>query len=254
MNQMKNNTSVIVPGKKLGKCPPKFDKRTLRLANYIQKRQLPKVPSAHILSKKTRAAFPDLGMMRNDVLGDCTCAAIGHMFETWTAYGGEPWRPTDKEIVALYDLVNGGVDEGANMLDVLNQLRTVGIGGRKIHAFVAIDPTNHDQVRTAHYLFGGIYFGANLPVNAQDQTIWDFVPENGSDPGSWGGHAMNIEDFGKAGLTAITWGDLQKLTWKWWDRYVDEAYCILDENYLGNDKKSPQGFSLSKLAADLKSL
>jgi hypothetical protein len=38
------------------------------------------------------------------------------------------------------------------------------------------------------------------------------------------------------------------------DRYVDEAYAILEEDFLGADKKSPQGFSFKKLAADLKGL
>lgn len=244
----------MVPGRRLGKRAAKFDKRTLRLAKYIEKRKLPKVPLTHTLSKKTLAAFPDIGKMKNDALGDCTCAGIGHAFQTWSAYGGEPWRPTDAQVVEVYDRINGGRDEGAAMLDALNSVRERGMGGNKIYAYVGIDPQNHDQVRTAHFLFGGIYAGANLPVNAQTQKVWDFVPENGSAPGSWGGHAFNVIDYGKKMLTIVTWGELQKMTWEWWDRYVDEAYCILEEDYVGDDKRSPQGFSMKHLAADLKGL
>jgi len=228
----------------------------LRLARYIEKRKLPKIPASHVLSKKTLKAFPALGMMRNDALSDCTCAAMAHSFQTWTAYGGQPWVPSDTQIVALYNKVNHGVDKGANMLDVLNKVREEGIGGNKIYAFVAIDTTDHDQVRTAHFLFGGLYFGAGLPVTAQAQEgegkVWELLPgANGSEPYSWGGHAMNLVDTGKKTLKAVTWGHLQALTWEWWDRYVDECFAILEEDYVGADKRSPQGFSLKKLAADL---
>jgi hypothetical protein len=245
---------VIVPGKRLGKKPPKFDSRTLRLARYIEKRKLPKIPQTHTLSKRTAAKFPVLGMMKNDALGDCTCAAIGHMFQTWTVYGGTAWGPSDANVVEVYNRINGGRDEGAAMLDALNSVRERGMGGNKIYAYVAIDPMDHDQVRTAHFLFGGIYVGANLPVNAQKQKVWDFVAENGSAPGSWGGHALSLIDYRKAGGAFVTWGELQSFTWEWWDRYVDEAYAILEEDYIGEDKRSPQGFSLKKLADDLKGL
>jgi len=258
---METSAAVIKPGRRLGKLPPKYDPRTLRLARYIEKRKVPKIPQAHNLSKRTLARFPTLGMMRNDALGDCTCAAIGHSFQTWEAYGAKGnaavWQPSDDDVVAVYNKVNHGADEGANALDVLNVMRSEGMGGNKIGAFVAINPQDHDQVRTAHFLFGGIYFGAGLPVTAQAQEngVWEYTPDKpGFEPYSWGGHMMNLEDTSKKLLTAITWGHLQKMTWEWWDRYVDEAYVILEEDYIGADKRSPQGFSLAKLTDDLKGL
>jgi hypothetical protein len=247
--------AVIDSKRRLGKLPPKFDKRTLTLPGYIEKRRLPKVPKTHALSKKTLSAMGGrVGMMLNDVLGCCTIAALGHSHQAWSVYGGKPWRPTDDEIVEAYDRVNGGEDNGAYMLDVLNMARKEGIGGNRIFAYVSINPLNHDQVRTAHYLFGNLYFGANLPVSAQDQKVWDVVEGNGSEPGSWGGHAMNAWDLTPTGLVVPTWGAMQRMTWAWWDRYVDECYTILEEDYVGEDKRSPQGFSLAKLAKDLKAI
>lgn len=243
-----------VPGRCLGKLAPKYDPRTLRLAHYIEKRKLPKVPKTHRLSLRTRRAFPDIGMMRNDEFGDCTFAAIGHSFQAWTVYGGKPWRPSDEQIVGAYLRHTSGRDEGAYMLDVLNLMRHDGIAGNKIHAFTAVDPLNHDQVRTAHFLFGSIYFGANLPVSAQDQKVWDTGEGPKFSPGSWGGHCMNVWDITPKGLWVPTWGEMQFMTWDFWDRYVDEAYTILEEDYVGEDKRSPQGFSLKKLAHDIKAL
>jgi hypothetical protein len=246
--------SVVASGRSLGKKPVVYDPRTLRLARYIEKRKVPKVPKAHTLSKKTLKAFPQLGMMRNDALGCCTIAALAHAEQTWSAYGGKPRRPSDAEIVEAYNRVNDGVDQGAAMLDVLNMARKVGIGGNTIYAYVSLDPLNHDQVRTAHFLFGGLYLGANLPVSAQGQKIWDVGEGPAFSPGSWGGHAFNAVDYDEKGLTIVTWGDLQRITWAWLDRYVDEAYVVLEEDYVGEDRRSPQGFSLAKLAADLRVL
>ena len=251
---MEATPEQVTPHKFLGKLPPKFDKRTLRLAHYIEKRKLPKVPRTHRLSIRTRRAFPKIGKMENDNYGDCTFAAAGHSYQSWTTYGGKPWRPTDDQIVAAYLAHTGGADDGAYMLDVLNSLRSLGLGGNKIYAFTAVDPLNHDQVRTAHFLFGSIYFGANLPVAAQTQKVWDTGEGPEFAPGSWGGHCMNVWDTTPKGLWVPTWGEMQFLTWDWWDRYVDEAYTILEEDYVGEDKKSPQGFSLKKLARDIKAL
>jgi len=251
---METSRQVTVAGHRLGKKPAKYDKRTLRLATYIEKRKLPRVPLTHTLSRRTLAEFPDLGMMKNDVLGDCTIAALGHAYQTWTVYGKKPWRPSDEAIVEAYNRINGGRDEGAAMIDALNTAREKGIGPNKVYAYVAVDPQNHDQVRTAHLLFGGLYFGANLPQAAQSQAIWDVTEGNGSEPGSWGGHAMNVIDYGRKHLTYVTWGKLQKATWGWWDRYVDECYAVLEEDYVGDDNRSPQGFSLRRLAMDLKGL
>src|SRR5258706_2104581 len=204
---METSAAVIKPGHRLGKLPPKYDERTLRLARYIEKRKVPRIPKTHTLCKRTLAAFPTLGMFKNDQLGDCTCASIAHAFQTWRAYGSSgAVAPSDEQVVELYNKVNGGQDNGANMLDVLNKLRTDGLGGDKIYAFVAIDPLDHDQVRTAHYLFGGIYFGAGLPVSAQGQEngLWDLITGNRTEPYSCGGHAMNVVATSPKELVAVT--------------------------------------------------
>ena len=244
--------AVIAPGRKLGKRPPLYDKRTLRLASYIEKRKLPKVPKSHNLSRKTLKAFPALGMMRNDELGCCTIAALAHAQQTWSTYGKAPRRPTDDEIVEAYNRINGGEDSGAFMIDALKMARNIGVGGNTIYGFVSIDPDNHDQVRTAHFLFGGLYVGAGLPYSSQAKGTWDVGDGPAFAPGSWGGHCLSVVDYDAKGLTFVTWGALQKATWEWWDRYVDECYAILEQDYVGDDRRSPQGFSLARLAADLK--
>jgi hypothetical protein len=169
-------------------------------------------------------------------------------------YGGKPRRPTDEEILAAYDLVDDGVDDGAAMLDVLKMARKVGIGGNTIFGYVHVNLLDHAQARTAHTLFGGLYVGANLPAAAQSQGVWDVGDGPEFAVGSWGGHAMYAIDYDPKGLTFVTWGRLQKATWAWVDRYCDEGWGVLEEDYVGDDNRSPQGLTLQALADDLRAL
>ncbi len=104
------------------------------------------------------------------------------------------------------------------------------------------------------YLFGGLYIGLQLPLSARDQRVWDWNGRlDGPDaPGSWGGHAVDIVGYDEAGLTAVTWGELQRLTWGFWDRYCDECYCIVSADFLSGAGTTPEGLDLAALESDLR--
>ena len=44
------------------------------------------------------------------------------------------------------------------------------------------------------------------------------------------------------------------MTWSFWEAYCEEAYAILSADYLTGKKKTPQGFSMQQLQADLANL
>jgi hypothetical protein len=112
----------------------------------------------------------------------------------------------------------------------------------------------HDRrlVQTAAWLFGGLYIGLQMPLIAQVQPVWDWTGSLSGPalPGSWGGHAVDVVRYDRDGLTVVTWGRLQELTWSFWGRYCDEAYCILSDDFL-KQGKAPNGFDLAALEADL---
>jgi hypothetical protein len=248
---------------KLGKHPVRHDPRTLLMASYLTT-ALPAAPATFDVSKKVHS----WGMMENDQIGDCTCAAAGHLLMEWTENAkGKMFTPTDKQIVAAYsaitgyDPTTGANDNGAQELDVLNYWRQTGIAGHKISAYMALEPANHTHVMDSVYIFGGCYIGVQLPKTAQAQTQnhqpWS-VPPSGTTgdgaPGSWGGHAIPVVAYDSRGVTVVTWGALQTMTWEFWKAYCDEAYAILSSDYLSGKNQTPQGFNLAQLQEDLADL
>jgi hypothetical protein len=200
-------------------------------------------------------------MMLNDTLGDCTCACAGHMIEQWTTYAGSAVTPPDNSILQAYEAVGGynpadpNSDKGAVILDVLNYWRNTGIANDKIMAFASLEPKNHTEVMDAVVLFGNCYLGVQLPVTAQDQTVWA-VPPGGPTgqgaPGSWGGHAIPIVAYDTRGLTVVTWGALKRMTWGFLDAYCDEAYAVLSQDWINKvTMLTPAKFDLATLEADL---
>ncbi len=111
-----------------------------------------------------------------------------------------------------------------------------------------------------------------------------------SAPGSWGGHAVYVVGYeeqdsgfkiqnsrfktpesefagGDTGatvaaaggsaspypgfLTCITWGQLKKMTWAWFEKYCSEAYVLVSNDWLKTNGVSPSGLNLAALEKDL---
>ena len=261
---MKQDPTRIDPRKlKLGKQIARHDPRTLLLASYMT----PALPAAPPICDLT-SKVSDWGMMENDQLGDCTCAAAGHLIMEWTANAGKKMvMPTDKQIVDAYSAITGynpttgANDNGAVEVDVLNYWRQSGIAGHKIAAYMALEPANHTHIMDSVYIFEGCYIGLQLPISAQDQVKnhqpWSVPPSGASGdgkPGSWGGHAVPVVAYDSRGVTVVTWGALQTMTWSFWEAYCEEAYAILSADYLTGKKTTPQGFNMQQLQADLADL
>lgn len=261
---LRNDPTRVDPKKlKLGKGAARHDPRALLMASYVAP-SLPSPPPSADLTTKVNA----WGMMENDQIGDCTCAAAGHLLMEWTANAGKKmFTPSDKQIVAAYSAITGynpttgANDNGAVEVDVLNYWRQTGIAAHKIGAYVSLEPSNHNHIMDAVYIFQGCYIGMQLPVSAQAQVQnhqpWS-VPPGGATgdgkPGSWGGHAVPVVAYDARGVTVVTWGALQMMTWSFWEVYCDEAYAILSKDYLTGKKTTPQGFSVAQLNADLHDL
>jgi len=213
------------------------------------------------------SAVSDWPMFLNDSIGDCTCAAAGHMLEAWAAYGrGAAVKVSDADVLKAYEAVSGYIpgrpdtDQGAVMQDVLDYWRKTGIGGHKILAFAEVDIKNAAEIETALYLFGHIYVGLNVPKSAEDQfgagAPWDVVANDG---GILGGHAVdlgywNADMPGKTRLAVVTWGARQEMTAAFWSEYVEEAWVVADADWISATGGSPPGLDVPALNAQFTAL
>ncbi len=235
--------------------------RNLAFSQLPRTPALPAAPAQYMWDASIGAS--KWGMMDNDKIGDCTCAAAGHMIMGWSADNKKKVAPTTASIVSAYSAITGynpktgANDNGANETDVLNYWRKTGIAGHKIGAFAATEPTNHNHIMQSVFLLGGCYIGLALPLSAQTQTVWS-VPPGGTTgkgaPGSWGGHAVPVIGYDANGVTVITWGATKVMTWAFWAAYCDESYAILSPDFVSGTKPAPSGFDLAALQADLSEL
>jgi hypothetical protein len=246
-------TTPTVARGMLGKLPVRVDPRTLTLDRYVDREVLPAPPPRLDLG----AAVPDWPMYANDRFGDCTTAAAGHMIEAWSAAAtGRAVEVTETAVLDAFETVKivdpATGEEGAVELDVLRLWRKKGIGAHTIGAFAAVAAADRDLVRTGAALFGGLYIGLQLPLRARDQAVWDWTGRlDGPDaPGSWGGHAVDVVGYDETGLTVVTWGALQRMTWDFWERYCDETWAVISPDFLV-DGHSPAGFDVAALERDL---
>ena len=244
---------------KLGKLAPKHNPKTLNFAKY----------AAGVLPTPAAKVYREYGvpdnaklMYGNDKWGDCTCAGAANLLILATSHTGAVVIPTLEEVLALYtsvsgfDPTTGANDDGAAMTDVLEKLRTVGLHGHKILAWVKIDHTNLVHRQVAVDLFGATYVGVQLPASAQDQfnseQPWEVIKHSPIE----GGHAIIHPGYGSEGGDYVTWAKWdQKASSAWEAKYIDEEYVIITEDWFNKvTQKTPGGLDLATLEADIKLL
>jgi hypothetical protein len=244
---------------RLGKLPYVHDDRNLKLADYLISPKLPPLPDTYDWFRQVSG----FGPMGNLEAGNCVIAGAGHMVQTWTANQGREVIIPDKDIIGLYsqltgyDPATGDNDNGLNVLAFLKFWRKTGVAGHKIGAFVQVDHRNHKVLAYANYLFGGVYCGLALPLTAKDQQIWDVTDlsfTGNAEPGSWGGHCVNLGIHDPLGYVFSTWGEEQYATEPFVNAYCDEAYAIISQDFLDGKGLAPNGFDLDSLTKDLQAV
>lgn len=221
----------------LGKLAPRIDVRTIKLARILKPELLPALPSTFDLDNEL-GGIEDNNTYNNLTYGDCVIAGRAHMTLRFEKFEQGLIVPgTTDEVVKQYFTETEGADCGLIMLNSLNSWRKIGwtFGGKfyDIYAYAEVDVKNHAEAQYCVYLLRGAYLGINLPLTAQRQLeageIWDYLPgDSGNIPGSWGGHCVYVQSYDGENYTCITWGQKQKMTKAFWERYVDECYGIID--------------------------
>ncbi len=250
-------SSTISTTYRLGKKRPVIDERTLRFSKYLT---LPAPPSSATYYDKV-AKWP---MYYNNKYGDCTCAAAAHMIQNWTANASTEVEPPPPAVLTFYEHFVGSPpppDEGCNMLSVLKYWRKTGLGNHKVAAFTALDLKNQMHAKSAISLLGSIYIGVALPdfaVQGDMLTVPWVVPAGGAvgdaAPNPSNGHCIPAVGYDDKQLWIVTWGELKSMGWDFYNAYADESFAVLSQDFIGKSGKSPEGFNLQALEADLAKL
>jgi hypothetical protein len=252
---------------KLGRLRRAYDPRVPHLSALLAGTTPPPLPP----SKDWTTGMPtSLGMMLNDKLGDCTCAAFYHALQVWTFNTSTMDTESDKDVEQLYIQACGynpdvpGEGPGGNEQHVLRYIMRTGAPTgpsgntrHKIAAYVEVDPRNTDDVKRTILECGVAYIGFNVPQYivpappAQPPAIWDVQSTNAT---IVGGHAVVLAGYTDQGAHLISWGQLYTMTWSFFAKYVDEVYAIADPAWVASKGTTPGGLSLINLEAQMKAL
>jgi hypothetical protein len=255
-----------MPELKLGKLPAAPDARDLMFAKYVDTTKIPAPPAQ--FGHEQLVPPKGWGMLGNDQWGDCAWAGPAHETMLLTTEGGKPAAFTADGVLSDYSAGTGfdpksgppgsnPTDQGSQVRAVLGYRRTTGIvdaqGNRhKIGAYVSLNPGDLTQVYQAMYLFQVVGIGIKFPSSAMDQfnrgVPWDVVAGSPIE----GGHYVCCVAK-RNNIDIVTWGALQEMTVAFFTTYCDEAWTYIStENLQAN--KSPEGFDLQQLQADLAAL
>jgi hypothetical protein len=239
---------------KLGRKYPTRAK--LKLSRYLG----PALPSPPSACDWTLAMTTDWGVMRNDTIGDCTCAAMGHAVQVITANGDGLITPSDDEIVTMYEQsgynpADPSTDQGWTEVAAMQFMCTNGLGGVRLDAFADVNHSNVTQVRQTVMLFGGCYIGVLVTQADMDAFQTGQPWTTPALTGVLGGHALWVAAYDAQYLTVITWGKPQLVSWNWFAARCDEAHACLFFPWVKNSVNcDPDGFDLATLQADLQQL
>ena len=254
---------------RLGRTPRAYDPRVPHMSALMAGKTLTPPPAT---VDNTQGMPQDLGMMLNDNLGDCTCAAVYHAIQVWSfnsSKGAKMDTEPDSDVELLYEKACGynpktpGEGPGGNEQKVLTYLlrhgAPCGADGKtcnKIVAFVEVDPRSTDDVKRAIWNCGVAYIGFSvqasiMPAGQEPPKIWTVDPNNTQ---IVGGHAVVLAGYSAQGARVISWGSYYTMTWDFFAKYVDEVYAIADQDWFDATGKTPGGLTLQQLQEQMQAL
>lgn len=241
---------------KLGKLPARLGAVSFKLSTYVT---LPKPP-------KTYGHFnlvKEWDMLGNDQYGDCVWAGAGHETILWNDEAKKSVTITTDDALSDYSAVTGfkpddpNSDQGTDMSTAASYRRKTGVksenGRHKVGAYLAIKLNDVNELKSAISLFSAVGVGIQFPSSAMTQfnkaKPWTVVSKSPIE----GGHYIPAVGYDSRYVYIVTWGQIQKMSWGFYEKYADEAIAYLSTEMLTGGV-SLEGINLSQLTTDLGAL
>jgi hypothetical protein len=205
----------------------------------------------------------------NDTYGDCVEAGKAHNVEILT-YNAQPSAPVNippATVVADYLAETGGQDTGLVIADSLGVWQASGMPTGlappaetvdKITAHAELDYADLTELKQAISIFGASLIGLVLPDYVLDQPLgqaWALPasgPAPSPDPNN--GHCVVLGKYDGTYFYCITWGVVTPITPGFLAAYMDEAWTVIDSDWLEATGQTPSQLDLAQLQTDLAAL
>lgn len=213
----------------------------------------------------------DLGMMLNDRLGCCTCAAAYHAMQVYSRHGrSRVLTEPDRYVEQMYREFAGydgpSTDNGAVEQDILRKWLQLGVpiqegisdthpapGRSYLRAAMEVSPRYVEHVKRAIHDCGGVYIGFDVPAwLMSDPQLPEFWDQRGQrDTRVVGGHAVSCHGYDERGVWLISWGRKYLMSWEMFREVTSEAYALVHPWFIEATGLTPFGLSEDALYAQM---
>lgn len=237
----------------------RHDRRTLWFARYAAG---PGYTAPPPFDDWTGDWLNDYSFLGNDRVGCCTRTCYGHVVQQRCKLLNVPCELTTADVLKAYADGTGYdgtalTDRGDQIINALVQMKNVGFhnGKYKISQFGRVNHKDPVEMRAALHVFGSLIVGASLPKAIEHEgDTWDCPPVGqrtpDDAPGSEGGHAFILTGHQRGQWFAMPWVDKTRITYAWEDLYIDEAWFVIDDLWVTQNRAAPNGFDLARIEAD----
>ena len=232
-------------------------------------------------ARSWQGRFDAWQILGNDRFGDCTTAAACHMLMCWRLVtqgeAAATAAATEAQALAAYarairdfdpaDPATYNFDTGALLQDVLHNWKRIGIAGVRVDGYGMLPFSDRETVKQTIALFGGCCIGLQLPriegragppITVDQDVNWDLSKDlfqgDGYKKDSRLGHCVFGVGYDDKGLDVVSWGTVKRMSWDFYDAYMDEAYAILCRAAWVPAGNAPSGLNADQLVAAGKAL
>lgn len=188
---------------------------------------------------------PHPQMFDNDQIGDCSSAGLANIMLASTALWSRDKITvplTAADAVRFYEQSTGynpavpGSDQGGVLTEVLAYAMSHGYKVGQWWTYVplwgSLDIHDQNAIANVMHTLGAVYCGFGL-AEADQYTVgqvWDTTTPGDQSSWSWGGHCAVLWSYAGLGDTdlvdILTWGGIQKATWRWVKARMFEAHAV----------------------------